>query len=170
MDPLLGWFQPEQEGPAKELWSRIWDAHTDLDNLKIGSVNEVNRGQDIILVDNLGNNDSVVKRAQTNNIINNISVSTNRASTYAMNKNHAALIGIHGGCPWRSPNRVYDSRGIVGNNTGNASVTELVTEKADKPLKRSDLDRQLLASSAPYAAETGTTFRMALVISFALVI
>ncbi|XP_046677397.1 terminal nucleotidyltransferase 4B-like isoform X2 [Homalodisca vitripennis] len=31
-----------------------------------------------------------------------------------MNKNHAALIGIHGGCPWRSPNRVYDSRGIVG--------------------------------------------------------
>ncbi|KAG8243496.1 hypothetical protein J6590_044143 [Homalodisca vitripennis] len=42
------------------------------------------------------------------------------------------------------------------NNTGNASVTELVTEKADKPLKRSDLDRRLLASSAPYAAETGT--------------
>ncbi|KAG8305512.1 hyaluronan metabolic process [Homalodisca vitripennis] len=48
-------------------------------------------------------------------------------------------------------------------NTGNASVTELVTEKADKPLKRSDLDRWLLASSAPHAAETGTTFRMALV-------
>ncbi|KAG8335717.1 hypothetical protein J6590_061279 [Homalodisca vitripennis] len=48
------------------------------------------------------------------------------------------------------------------NNTGNASVTELVTEKADKPLKRSDLDRRLLASSAPHAAETGTTFRMAL--------
>ncbi|KAG8331230.1 hypothetical protein J6590_045421 [Homalodisca vitripennis] len=50
------------------------------------------------------------------------------------------------------------------NNTGNASVTELVTEKADKPLKRSDLDRRLLASSAPHAAETGTTFRMALVL------
>ncbi|KAG8321425.1 28S ribosomal protein S7, mitochondrial [Homalodisca vitripennis] len=49
------------------------------------------------------------------------------------------------------------------NNTGNASVTELVTEKADKPLKRSDLDRRLLASSAPHAAETGTTFWMALV-------
>ncbi|KAG8247941.1 mitogen-activated protein kinase kinase [Homalodisca vitripennis] len=48
------------------------------------------------------------------------------------------------------------------NNTGNASVTELVTEKADKPLKRSDLDRRLLASSAPHAAETCTTFRMAL--------
>ncbi|KAG8275330.1 Tuberous sclerosis 2-like protein [Homalodisca vitripennis] len=50
----------------------------------------------------------------------------------------------------------------VRNNTGNASVTELVTEKADKPLKRSDLDRRLLASSAPHAAETGTTYRMAL--------
>ncbi|KAG8315095.1 hypothetical protein J6590_077774 [Homalodisca vitripennis] len=51
------------------------------------------------------------------------------------------------------------------NNTGNASITELVTEKADKPLKRSDLDRRLLASSAPHAAETSTTFRMALLIS-----
>ncbi|KAG8284026.1 hypothetical protein J6590_003718 [Homalodisca vitripennis] len=57
------------------------------------------------------------------------------------------------------------------NNTGNASVTELVTEKADKPLKRSDLDRRLLASSAPHAAEMGTTFRMALealIVDFAL--
>ncbi|KAG8267297.1 hypothetical protein J6590_054693 [Homalodisca vitripennis] len=41
------------------------------------------------------------------------------------------------------------------NNTGNASITELVTEKADKPLKRSDLDRRLFALSAPHAAETG---------------
>ncbi|KAG8286863.1 hypothetical protein J6590_049873 [Homalodisca vitripennis] len=44
------------------------------------------------------------------------------------------------------------------NNTDNASVTELVTEKADKPLKRSDLDRRLLASSAPHAAETGVAY------------
>jgi len=114
MDPILGWFQPEQEGPAKDLWSRIWDAHTGLDNLKIGSVNEVNRGQDLISVDNVGTNDSVVKRAQTNNLNNNNSVSINRASTYAMNKNHAALIGVHGGCPWRPPSRVYDSRGTIG--------------------------------------------------------
>ncbi|KAG8310078.1 ubiquitin fusion protein [Homalodisca vitripennis] len=48
------------------------------------------------------------------------------------------------------------------NNTGNASVTELVTEKADKPLKRSDLDRRLLASSAPHAAETESTLHLVL--------
>uniref|UniRef100_A0A1B6KB64 polynucleotide adenylyltransferase n=2 Tax=Graphocephala atropunctata TaxID=36148 RepID=A0A1B6KB64_9HEMI len=43
-----------------------------------------------------------------------IEINHDAASTYAMNKNHAALIGIHGGCPWRPPSRVYDSRGIVG--------------------------------------------------------
>lgn len=114
MDPILGWFQPEQEGPAKDLWSRIWDAHTGLDNLKIGSGNEVSRGQDLITFDNVGNNDCVVKRAQTNNLNNNNSVSVNRASTYAMNKNRATLIGVHGGHPWRPPNRTYDCRGIIG--------------------------------------------------------
>lgn len=114
MDPILGWFQPEQGGPAKDFWCRVWDAHTGLDNLKIGSVNEGSRGQDFISVENIGNNDSVVKRSQTNNLINNNSVTSNRASTYAMNKNHAALIGIHGGCPWRPPNRLYDPRGPVG--------------------------------------------------------
>lgn len=111
MDPILGWFQPEQEGPAKDLWCKIWDAHTGLENLKIGSVNEVSRGQDLNHVDNVVNSDSVVKRVHTNNLNNN---QNNRASTYAMNKNHAALIGTHGGCPWRPANKVFDQRGIVG--------------------------------------------------------
>lgn len=37
----------------------------------------------------------------------------NRASTFNMNKNHAALIGEFGGCPWRVPNFHY-SQGIFG--------------------------------------------------------
>lgn len=113
MDPLLGWFQPEQEGPAKDFWCRIWDAHTGLENLKIGSVHEVSKGQDTNSVENV-TSDSLVKRGQANISINHFSVPSNKASTYAMNNNREALIGVHGGCPWRPPNKTYDPRGIVG--------------------------------------------------------
>lgn len=37
----------------------------------------------------------------------------NRASTFNMNKNHAALIGEYGGCPWRITNFNY-SPGVLG--------------------------------------------------------
>ena len=37
----------------------------------------------------------------------------NRASTYGMNYNYEALVGVFGGCPWRMPSRHY-SKGVVG--------------------------------------------------------
>lgn len=116
MDPKIGWFQPEQEGPAKDFWTRIWDAHTGIDNLKIG-VNDSNhniKNQDLVNFD-ITNGDAHSKRTQTNfNNNNNSNLTSNRASTYAMNKNHASLIGINGGCPWRPPNRRYDARSVTG--------------------------------------------------------
>lgn len=114
MDPKIGWFQPEQEGPAKDFWQRIWDAHTGIDNLKI-SVNDNNhniKNNELINVD-IANGDSHLKRTQTS-FNNNSNLTSNRASTYAMNKNHASLIGLYGGCPWRTPNRRYDTRAMIG--------------------------------------------------------
>lgn len=118
MDPKIGWYQPEQEGPAKDFWTRIWDAHTGLDNLKIGGSEGIqnNRSSEVNTGDNTNNSNNHVKRGLTNynNNINNNNFSLNRASTYAMNKNHAALTSIYGGCPWRSANRTYDSKGLLG--------------------------------------------------------
>ncbi|XP_043286884.1 terminal nucleotidyltransferase 4B-like [Venturia canescens] len=35
MDPTIGWDQPEQFGPAKDLWLRIWEAEKGLDILTL---------------------------------------------------------------------------------------------------------------------------------------
>lgn len=35
MDPTIGWYQPEQYGPAKELWLHIWEAEKGLDVLAL---------------------------------------------------------------------------------------------------------------------------------------
>ncbi|XP_014209789.1 non-canonical poly(A) RNA polymerase PAPD5 isoform X2 [Copidosoma floridanum] len=35
MDPKIGWYQPEQFGPAKDLWLHIWETGKELDNLSI---------------------------------------------------------------------------------------------------------------------------------------
>ncbi|XP_011648330.1 non-canonical poly(A) RNA polymerase PAPD5-like [Pogonomyrmex barbatus] len=35
MDPTIGWYQPEQYGPAKDLWLNIWEAEKGLDVLTL---------------------------------------------------------------------------------------------------------------------------------------
>ncbi|XP_071558592.1 terminal nucleotidyltransferase 4A [Temnothorax nylanderi] len=37
MDPTIGWYQPEQYGPAKDLWLHIWEAEKGLDVLTVTS-------------------------------------------------------------------------------------------------------------------------------------
>ncbi|XP_063217319.1 terminal nucleotidyltransferase 4B-like [Bacillus rossius redtenbacheri] len=112
MDPNIGWFQPEQEGPAKDLWTRIWEAQNGLDNMNISDANcnVAPKGQDYIPPVSVTNNDNQKLRPSTNcNTYYNRTrrKRENRASTYGMNFNHAALIGEHGGCPWRVANKVY---------------------------------------------------------------
>lgn len=177
MDPTIGWYQPEQFGPAKDLWLNIWEAEKGLDILTLrhdnngvigggtgssggggggsssscvgvgnciggggsgnsGSNNSGNSsgqtamatnksGQDFISLDNTVNNRIIDDRITVNqrgqhNSCNNYynpsrRKSDNRASTYGMNYNHDALVGVHGGCPWRIPNKQY-SKGVIGYN------------------------------------------------------
>ncbi|KAL0129801.1 hypothetical protein PUN28_001806 [Cardiocondyla obscurior] len=35
MDPTIGWYQPEQYGPAKDLWLHIWEAEKGIDVLTV---------------------------------------------------------------------------------------------------------------------------------------
>ncbi|XP_039297324.1 terminal nucleotidyltransferase 4B-like [Nilaparvata lugens] len=110
MDPKIAWFQPEQLGPSKDFWSLVWDAHEPVDNLKIGDLNN-QKFHESISSDILINSDLNIRRNQLNAANNN---NNNPASTFGMNKNHASLIGVHGGCPWRPPNKMYNQKCIIG--------------------------------------------------------
>nr|CAD7195214.1 unnamed protein product [Timema douglasi] len=118
MDPTIGWFQPEQEGPAKDLWTRIWEAQKGLDKMNISdsSAGIGSKGNEHIPSDNVTNSENQQNRTVTNcNMYYNRTrrKRENPASTYEMNTNHVSLIGEHGGCPWRDPNKKY-SHGIIG--------------------------------------------------------
>ncbi|XP_046740041.1 non-canonical poly(A) RNA polymerase protein Trf4-1-like isoform X2 [Diprion similis] len=128
MDPNIGWFQPEQFGPAKVLWSQLWEAEIAekrLDILTLKTDNSSNAmgnkvQQDYISLDSVSSRvgeDRLAPRVQlsTCNIYYNPSrrKGDNRASTYGMNYNSDALIGEYGGCPWRQPNKHY-SKGVLG--------------------------------------------------------
>uniref|UniRef100_A0A0A9W4F7 polynucleotide adenylyltransferase n=4 Tax=Lygus hesperus TaxID=30085 RepID=A0A0A9W4F7_LYGHE len=93
MDPKLGWYPPEQEGPAKEQWDRIWRKFNKLQ--KNEKTNEVMDGP---------NN----KRKDPHEIWKQ-----NWASTYGLNHNHDILIGQYGGEPWRRADKSYDTRPIM---------------------------------------------------------
>ncbi|XKL60343.1 hypothetical protein PGB90_001359 [Kerria lacca] len=111
MDPQIGWFQPEQEGPAKEFWMRIWDSHIcSRDHLKL-NLHEYGNNFFYKNTENIENIPENYKRMPLN--VNNVNHSFNRASTYAMNRFQDALIGKYGGCPWRT-GKVYDKNPIHG--------------------------------------------------------
>ncbi|KAG7202366.1 hypothetical protein KM043_018692 [Ampulex compressa] len=120
MDPTIGWYQPEQFGPAKELWLNIWEAEKGLDILTLkndspSNVMGVKLQQDYISLDSLnGRGTDRVQHSTCNSYYNpSRRKGDNRASTYGMNYNHDALVGEYGGCPWRVPNKHY-SRGVIG--------------------------------------------------------
>lgn len=120
MDPTIGWYQPEQFGPAKDLWLHIWEAEKGLDILTLkndssSNVMGMKLQQDFMSLDSL--NSRTGDRMQHNTYSNYYNPSRrkgdNRASTYGMNYNYDALVGEYGGCPWRVPNKHY-SKGVIG--------------------------------------------------------
>lgn len=120
MDPTIGWYQPEQEGPAKVLWSRIWDdASKRLNNLNLNSMME---SRDFIPLD-LRDDVQHLARNHTNHHQNanhlynrtRRKANENRASTFGMNANRDELIGTYGGCPWHKLRKGgHYSKGIMG--------------------------------------------------------
>lgn len=115
MDPTIGWFQPEQCGPALSLWTEIWSTHQRLDNLDLNSKLDSKSGEQLVVN---GNNTFVfddrkapVKKSDTNcaaeNSFNNrVKRKENKAGTYAFSRND------DGNTPWRI--RDYYSSGLLG--------------------------------------------------------
>lgn len=115
MDPSISWFQPEQEGPAKHLWLRIWQTQQEFENMNVKDVDS-----DMESLNNAIN----AQNQQNVNIVNGKSDKSgsflqrrrkveNRASTKGMYNQPDKVVGEYGGCPWRKEGYVY-RHGILG--------------------------------------------------------
>ncbi|KAK7076963.1 Non-canonical poly(A) RNA polymerase papd5 [Halocaridina rubra] len=124
MDPSIGWFQPEQLGPARTLWARIWYTQQGFNNMNINETETtmnntpeyipINSEETTDRTSNANDNDGVNNDNSYYNRTKRKREVYNRASTYGLNHNHTNLIGKFGGCPWRAhTNRTYDA-GVVG--------------------------------------------------------
>ncbi|XP_076330343.1 terminal nucleotidyltransferase 4B-like [Tachypleus tridentatus] len=123
MDPAIGWFQPEQRGPALELWSRIWETQLGIENMDLNNRNAA-QPEDYIPLNSIGlnilNNKKITIGESDYNKISDDSKfyncpkrkRENRASTFDLNKN-VNLIKQYGGTPWRPKGKNY-AYGIVG--------------------------------------------------------
>lgn len=120
MDLAVAWYQEEQEGEAKRIWSNIWETN----EMEFQQQQQLQQQQAQQQANNGNNSDTKSNDSTTSN--NNFpvektfnptrrkgSTNDNKASTYNMNKYQAKLVGKHGGCPWRPSNFQY-ARGIVG--------------------------------------------------------
>lgn len=115
MDPSISWFQPEQEGPAKQLWLRLWQAQQDLDNMNLKegdndleSINNAlnNQNQQNIGVLNGKNDKNIMFGPRSRKV-------ENRASTRSFFRHPEKVIGVLGGTAWRKRDFPY-SKGIIG--------------------------------------------------------
>lgn len=119
MDPTIGWFQPEQCGPALSLWTEIWNTHQRFDNLDINTKVDGKSGETLAVN---GNNTfpsedrkASVKKSDTNCTAENsyssrVKRKENKASTFGLIRNEDLI--INGGTPWRT--RGYYSPGLLG--------------------------------------------------------
>lgn len=105
MDPKISWFQPEQEGPAKDYWGRLWDTYINLQKKEAKQDTKTKISEE--------GSDISVTMKRTHAQANLTPWTTNLASTYGMDRNKDSLIGTYGGCPWRPHGKRYDSRALI---------------------------------------------------------
>lgn len=116
MDPSISWFQPEQEGPAKVLWLRLWQTQLEFDHLNVKdgdndmeSINNTLNTQN----PNAGLINGKMEKGTTSMYGPRRRKLENRASTRGLNRHPDKFIGEFGGCPWRKENFTY-GQGVIG--------------------------------------------------------
>lgn len=115
MDPSICWFQPEQEGPAKRLWLRIWQTQQEFENMNVKETeNEAEPLNNVIIAQNQSNVNVINgKNDKSASFFPRRHKVENRASTRGMFKHPEQVVGEFGGCPWRRDGFQY-GRGIIG--------------------------------------------------------
>ena len=111
MDSKISWFQPEQDGPSKDYWMKVWDTFqkNPSKNLHDRKPHEPGTSQQSQYQHmQYQHQHQVIEGNDPSNIWTN-----NWASTYSMNRNQENLIGGFGGCPWRPAKNLYDPMPII---------------------------------------------------------
>lgn len=133
MDLAVAWYQEEQEGEAKRIWSNIWETT----EMEFQQQQLLQQQQQLQQANNGNNSDTKSNDSNTSN--NNFpaektfnptrrkGTNDNKASTFNMNKYQAKLVGKHGGVPWRPSNFQY-SRGTIGWVSFHPSLSSLLSE------------------------------------------
>ncbi|XP_065581191.1 terminal nucleotidyltransferase 4B-like isoform X2 [Artemia franciscana] len=121
MDSRIAWYQPEQIGPAQQLWGRIWFSLKRLEREQVsvsssraGSIPSRPSSQGSSDTDSSPTNRDISIHQQTESIVamkrrhdRNIA-STTVGFPHAMED----LIRRNGGCPWLNPDRNYSAREV----------------------------------------------------------
>lgn len=117
MDPAIGWFQPEQCGPALSLWTDIWNTHQRINSFDFHSKLDSQTSASCLGSSNALHDDRKfpLKKADLNNVEHVCSTrgkrKENKASTYALSRNQDTISS--GGTPWRLKEKLY-TPGLLG--------------------------------------------------------
>ncbi|XP_019869826.1 terminal nucleotidyltransferase 4B [Aethina tumida] len=103
MDPAISWLQPEQDGPAKLLWVRIWQTQLELESLNLKE-NDSD-------MDGITNGFHHTNREMNGKTDKSAIVSRRRKVDYRSGNRHKSF--NDGECPWRVSKFPY-GLGVLG--------------------------------------------------------
>lgn len=110
MDSCLTWLMPEQEGPAKVLWLRVWQTQQEIESMNLRDSDNDAEG----ITNGFNNHQSAIMNGKTDKSGNftraRRTKSDNRPSQRPL---HRKFVTDYGGCPWRQEKHHY-ARGVVG--------------------------------------------------------
>lgn len=147
MDPSIGWFQPEQYGPALALWNDIWDNFNKENKTESknndNSVNEVctstfNNKKNLV-----DSKKTSLCKSENNGISENLGFirlrkkNDNKASTYGLNRS-SECIKRFGGIPWIPQGKKY-SPGLLGLHEEIEDFYEYMSPTPEEHLTRSEV-------------------------------
>uniref|UniRef100_A0A8C1JDB3 Terminal nucleotidyltransferase 4A n=2 Tax=Cyprinus carpio TaxID=7962 RepID=A0A8C1JDB3_CYPCA len=137
MDPRIAWFQPEQRGPANNLWMHIWETTQTLGNLYFN------------------NNCNTASAKLTSG--GGDGASSNAADSSVKPKDHRGMSGS-------KPDTNNSSRGVGGGQVGGSRVAVVGTElpskrKRDNKASTFGFNRNLLLTDGVEDIYTGTPWK-----------
>lgn len=106
MDPAITWFQPEQEGPAKQQWLRFWQTQQELDSMNLKETDSESE----TITNGFNTHNNVIMNGKTDK---NVNFNRRRKDNRPIRPLTRHFPSEYGGCPWRQLRFPYH-RGVLG--------------------------------------------------------
>ncbi|CAG9764059.1 unnamed protein product [Ceutorhynchus assimilis] len=114
MDSYFSWLMPEQDGPAKVLWLRVWQTQQEIEGMNSRELRDSSDNDADNMTNGFNNQQIQIMNGKTDKSGNFTRVrrtkNDNRPSQRPL---HRKFVTDFGGCPWRQEKYNY-ARGIVG--------------------------------------------------------